>query len=61
MNSFGPNNNIYYQFWMLPNMYAPQAPYFPPMTLYPQMAGTFPNNILFQTIPQNPSFVLPIP
>lgn len=60
MNSFGFSNNMCYQFWMLPNIYGTQPTFYNPMTFYPQMARPISSNLLFQTIPTNPSYILPI-
>lgn len=59
MNNFNPFNNMYCQFWVLPNYVQPRTTYFAPVVFYPQIIGAPQSNLIIQNVVQSPAPSLP--
>lgn len=40
MNNYNPYMGMYYQIWMMPNMFANGGSYYTPIPIYPQIVPT---------------------
>lgn len=40
MSSYNPYMGMYYQIWMMPNMFANGSSYYTPIPIYPQIVPT---------------------